>query len=171
MATGRSMQLTKQIGEYLVSAELCRRGLIATTFTGNVPGFDVLVTDEYFKTLPIQVKTIRGGSWQFDAKKFMEISMFGDKQEIKGKTKLLDPNLIYVFVRLRGKKRNEDEFYICREKDVQDIAFREYTEWLATYHGVRPNKPESTHCSVKSEYLKNYRDKWETITKSKGFSG
>jgi len=36
MATGRSMQLTKQVGEYLASAELCRRGLISTTFTGHL---------------------------------------------------------------------------------------------------------------------------------------
>jgi len=36
MATGRSNYLTKQAGEYLVAAELSRRGFIATTFTGNV---------------------------------------------------------------------------------------------------------------------------------------
>ena len=46
MATGRSMQLTKMAGEYLVCAELCRRGLLATTFTGNVPEFDILATDK-----------------------------------------------------------------------------------------------------------------------------
>ena len=46
MATGRDMQLTKMIGEYLVCAELCRRGLLATTFTGNVPEFDILATDK-----------------------------------------------------------------------------------------------------------------------------
>jgi hypothetical protein len=27
------------VGEYLVAAEVCRRGLIATTFTGNVPHY------------------------------------------------------------------------------------------------------------------------------------
>ena len=46
MATGRDIQLTKMIGEYLVCAELCRRGLLATTFTGNVPEFDILATDK-----------------------------------------------------------------------------------------------------------------------------
>jgi len=46
MATGRDMQLTKMIGEYLVCAELCRRELLATTFTGNVPEFDILATDK-----------------------------------------------------------------------------------------------------------------------------
>ena len=41
MATGRDTQLTKQIGDYLVTAELGRLGLIATTFTGNVPHYDI----------------------------------------------------------------------------------------------------------------------------------
>ena len=42
MRSGRKNLLTKQIGEYLVAAELGRQGLIATTFTGNVPDFDIL---------------------------------------------------------------------------------------------------------------------------------
>lgn len=110
MATGRNMQLTKQIGEYLVSAELCRRGLISTTFTGNVPGFDIIAINEKLKTIPIQVKTIASGSWQFDAKTFIEISISNETQTIKGKTILPNPDLICVFVRLKGQ--NEDEFYI-----------------------------------------------------------
>jgi len=39
------MQLTKQVGEYLVAAEVCRRGLIATTFTGNVPHYDIIASN------------------------------------------------------------------------------------------------------------------------------
>ena len=35
MPSGRNNQLLGATGEYLVAAELCRRGLIATTFTGN----------------------------------------------------------------------------------------------------------------------------------------
>jgi len=41
MATGRNMQLTKMLGEYLVCAELCRRESLAATFTENVPEFDI----------------------------------------------------------------------------------------------------------------------------------
>ena len=39
MATGRQVQLTKQVGEYLVAAELSRRGLLTATFAGNVPDY------------------------------------------------------------------------------------------------------------------------------------
>lgn len=42
MQSGRQNQLTKQTGEYLVCAELCRRGYIASSFTGNVPEYDVI---------------------------------------------------------------------------------------------------------------------------------
>ena len=45
MATGRSNQLIKQIGEYLVACELARRGLLVATFSGNVPDFDLIATD------------------------------------------------------------------------------------------------------------------------------
>jgi hypothetical protein len=46
MATDRSNHLTKQTGEYLVAAELSRRGYIATTFTGNVPDYDIVAVDD-----------------------------------------------------------------------------------------------------------------------------
>lgn len=45
MATGRDNQRTKQVGEYLVAAEVCRRGFIATTFTGNVPHYDIIASN------------------------------------------------------------------------------------------------------------------------------
>lgn len=60
MATGLSTRLVAQIGEFLVCAELGRRGLIATPFAGNVPGYDVIATDEQFRSVPIQVKTSSG---------------------------------------------------------------------------------------------------------------
>ena len=46
MATGRGNQLTKQAGEYIVAAELSRRGFVATTFTGNVPADDIVAVDD-----------------------------------------------------------------------------------------------------------------------------
>jgi hypothetical protein len=62
MANGQQNYRTGQVGEYLVCSELARQGLIATPFAGNVPIFDVLVTDSNCKTVPIQVKTIRQGT-------------------------------------------------------------------------------------------------------------
>jgi hypothetical protein len=47
VATGRSNKLVGQTGEYLVAAELSRRGLIATTFTGNVPDYDIIASEKW----------------------------------------------------------------------------------------------------------------------------
>lgn len=46
MASGRSNKIVGQTGEYLVAAELGRRGLIATAFTGNVPHYDIIASDD-----------------------------------------------------------------------------------------------------------------------------
>ena len=45
------------IGENLVTAELARRDIVATTFTGNIPDIDILAFKDY-KTIPLQVKTL-----------------------------------------------------------------------------------------------------------------
>ena len=74
MATGRSNKLVGQTGEYLVAAELSRMGLIATTFTGNVPHYDIVATDSEFRSILVQVKAITGSSWQFDVSKFANIT-------------------------------------------------------------------------------------------------
>ena len=63
MATGRGNKLTGQLGEYLVAAELARRGLIATTFTGNVPHYDIIASDEKGRHVSVQVKTSRSETW------------------------------------------------------------------------------------------------------------
>jgi hypothetical protein len=46
VASGRSSKLTGQVGEFLVCAELGRRGILATPFAGNVPEFDVIAVGE-----------------------------------------------------------------------------------------------------------------------------
>jgi len=82
MPSGRSNQLTKQIGEYLVACELARRGFIVATFSGNVPDYDLIVTDPRGSSCPVQVKTIRGGSWQFSIDRFANVNFEGKRQLI-----------------------------------------------------------------------------------------
>jgi len=161
MTTGRSMQLTKQVGEYLVSAELCRLGFIATTFTGNVPEFDILAINEKYETIPIQVKAIRAGSWQFNARKLLDISIRDDKQQVNGKKDLQYSKLICIYVKLIS--RGKDEFYIFRLKNLQDIIFNGYSSYLREHRGRRPKNPNSTHTAVSPKDLSKYRDKWDLL--------
>jgi hypothetical protein len=48
-------------------------------------------------------------------------------------------------------------------KDLQNIIYRKYTDWLAKKKGKRPKNPNSTHCAVYPEDLKDYKNRWETI--------
>ena len=73
MATGRQVQLTKQVGEYLVAAELSRRELLTATFAGNVPDYDIVATGGKGQTALVQVKAIAGPSWQFDIRRFADV--------------------------------------------------------------------------------------------------
>lgn len=108
MTTGRENQLTKQVGEYLVSAELCRREFVATTFTGNIPEFDILAVNGSNGTIPLQVKTIKQGTWQLNAGNYLDIEIQDDtdpKQIIKG-IKQLTPN-VYIATFLIGVIKKE----------------------------------------------------------------
>ncbi len=164
MATGREIQLTGQVGEYLVAAELCRRGFIATTFTGNVPEFDILAINDKYETKPIQVKAIKGGNWQFNAQRFLDISVSDDGiQTVNGKRNFPYPDLICVFVKLVSQTK--DEFYIFKWKDLQDILYKGHISYLESHGGRRPRNPNSMHISVSPKHLSKYRDNWGLLEK------
>ena len=163
MATGRSNQLIKQFGEYLVACELARRGLLVATFSGNVPDFDLIATDLKGSSCPIQVKTIRGGSWQFSIDKFVDITFDGKKQLIGDKKPLSILQLVCVFV-LAGEKYGKDQFFVLEWSKMQDILIANYTRWLDSHGGVRPRKSDSLHCAIVQSHLRDYKDNWSIIS-------
>jgi hypothetical protein len=164
MATGRSNQLIKQVGEYLVACELARQELLVATFSGNVPDFDIIVTDSKGSSCPIQVKTIKGGAWQFSIDKFAHITFEGNKQIIGEKKPLPIPQLVCVFV-LAADKYGKDQFFVLEWTKVQDILINNYKRWLDSHNGVRPRKHDSLHCSIVHSDLQEYKDKWSIIKK------
>lgn len=162
MATGHSIQLTKQIGEYLVACELARRKLLVATFSGNVPDFDIVACDANGHSIPIQVKTIRGGDWQFSADKFVEVR-FEDKKQILGsKVSPRIPNLLCILV--VATEYGKDRFYILEWEQLRDIAVSSYRASLAAHGGVRPRNFESLHCSLSPQQLAKFKNKWDKIT-------
>ena len=54
-------QLSKQLSEHLVAAELARRGIVATPFSGNVPDIDILAFKSG-KSISVQVKSAKTGN-------------------------------------------------------------------------------------------------------------
>lgn len=161
MATGRSTQITKQAGEYLVAAELCRKGFIATTFTGNVPHYDILASDSCGRHVTVQVKAIRGGSWQFDLRKFIDVTMDGDRQILGEPAPAPFPNLVFVFVVLGDY--GQDRFFVLTWEDLRAAVLTGAREFLEKHDYVRPKKPESFHTALWPQTIEQFKDNWELI--------
>jgi hypothetical protein len=157
MATGLSSKLTGQIGEHLVTAELGRRGIIATPFSGNVPDIDILAHANGI-TGHIQVKAINKDSWQFDIRKFLDVELTERGQTVKGPRLDFDRKIICVFVSL-GPILGEDKFYIFHQGWLQDYFYE-------TYEGRKPPKNiKSFHCAIWERDMTQHLEKWKVITK------
>jgi hypothetical protein len=156
LATGLSTQLTGKIGEHIVAAELARRGIVATPFSGNVPDIDILAYANGIAH-PIQVKAINKDSWQFDIRKFLNVEVMPKGQIYKGK-RALNRKIICVFVAL-GEKTGDEEYYIFR------------LGWLQDYFDTnfKPRKPprniNSFHCAIWKKQLSIHLNKWRVIEK------
>jgi hypothetical protein len=167
MSKSRRNLLTGRLAEHLVCAELSRMGLIATTFSHNVPDFDILATDEYCHPVPIQVKASNSNWWRSSASKWMVIEKdeTNKKQTIKGLKPLSTPNLIWVCVALKSKDQPNDRYFILKETDVQKILFESYTYDLEQVSGKRKKNWEAVDCwwEIEDMEKKNYENNWELI--------
>lgn len=164
MTTGRSNKLVGQTGEYLVAAELSRRGLIATTFTGNVPHYDIIASDDEGKHVSVQVKASRGSSWQFGNITFYCEITFKGKRQIVGAKKLCPVRrLIMTFVRIDPD--GNDHFYILPWNKFRDLLVDHHQSFLARLNGIRPQKWNSLHSAISKSSLLSYKDRWDIIEK------
>lgn len=165
MATGRSNKLIGQTGEYLVAAELSRRGLIATTFTGNVPHYDIIASDEAGRHVSVQVKASRGPSWQFgNITHYCDITFEGKRQIVGQKKPSPVRRLIIIFVKIEDD--GNDRFYILPWEHLRDLLVAHHEAFLARHNGTRPKKWDSLHSVIIESALEPYRDKWDTIEKN-----
>jgi hypothetical protein len=156
MASGLSTQLTRQIGEHLVTAELGRRKIIATPFAGNVPEIDILAFANGI-SVPIQVKAINGTSWQFDIRSFLDVTLTENGQKVNGLNTCLNRNIVCIFVAV-GEKLGEDVFYIFHLGWLQDYCRNHYGE------GRQPPKNiNSFHCAIWKRDIEQHMEKWEVI--------
>ena len=161
--TGRQNRLTSQVGEYLVVAELARRGLIATTFAGNVPEYDVIATDERGKHVAIQVKATRSQGWQFDISRFCKVTIRGRRQILGRSYRSPIHNLIVILVHLATTQKSRDRFYILPWSALRDLLVSGHREWLRAHNGIRPNNPESTHSALHFNRVEAFANKWRNV--------
>ena len=155
-----STQLAGQIGENLLVAELGRRGIVATTFTGNVPDIDVLAY-QGGKSIQIQVEALRKGNLSVRADQYLDMEFDGNIQVIKGKNDI-DRRLIFAIIKIEDEL-GSDKFYICNQGFIQDTILRHHKGFLDQHNGVRPKNPSSMHCSYFEEDLSEFRDRWDLI--------
>ncbi len=162
MATGRSNKLVGQTGEYLVAAELSRRGFIATTFTGNVPHYDIIASDEVGRHVSVQVKASRSSSWQFgNIKLYCDISFDGNRQIVGDKQLCPVRGLVMAFVKIDDD--GNDRFYILPWERLRDILVDLHKAYLAKHNGTRPKRWDSLHCAIAERNLEPYWNKWDTV--------
>ena len=165
MATGRSNKLVGQTGEYLVAAELSRRGLIATTFTGNVPHYDIIASDETGRHVSVQVKAGRGASWQFsNISHFCNITFDGKRQIIGEPMACPVRRLVVILVQI--EEDGNDRFYILTWERLRDLLIKNHKAFLQRHDGVRPKRWDSLHAGILEEALQPYLDKWDTVEKN-----
>ncbi len=168
MATGRQNKLTGQLAEHLVCAELGRRGLIATPFSGNVPTFDIVAVNAACRAVPIQVKATRGDNWPTDARDWMQLQLDSATgvQNFGGLRALDAADLIYVCVVVRepGDARR-DRFFVLTKADVQAAGVASYTAWMEPKGWRRPRNPASFDCRYTVDHIASFEDNWDLITR------
>ena len=171
---GRGTDKVGRAGEHYVAAELNRRGAYASPFSGNVPGIDIVATDDDMKRMAyIQVKTKRGhGNWHMSLNHGWatitpsECPGNGDcpktctpclEEPILGK-----PDHFWVFVTL--KKDGGQQYYVLPDDEVRHGVRERHKGYLAESGGQRRGKNhDSLHHSLSDKDLQGWEDKWEIL--------
>jgi hypothetical protein len=111
------------------------------------------------RSIPIRVKTIRHGAWQFTASSLMDIAISPDGVQTVLRRKPPDnPDLVCILVKL-----DEPAFFILTLGDLHGVICTQYEHWLADHGGRRPLKPDSMHCAAYREDLGPWEDNWDLV--------
>ncbi len=148
---GARNQLTARAGEYFVASELNRRGAYAITFAGNMPKIDILATDlNRTRTVSIQVKTRRTGSWQASI----------DEGQPCGRK----PNErhFWVFADLSDSEA-PPSYYVVPRWWIQNNIYRVHKASLAKHGDRRKVNPKSKHHSIDVSRIEQWKDRWDIL--------
>jgi len=164
MAKARRNLLAGRLAEHLVCAELARLELIATTFTHNVPFYDVIATDEECRSIPIQVKASRDKYWRTAADNWMHTTFIEDEkiQKFEGKKKLSTLSPLWVCVAV-GASRIDDQFFIMTQDQLQEVVIRNYTQELDRLSGKRPKNWQALDSWWSTEDIATFKDNWQIV--------
>jgi len=142
-------------GEYYVAAEILRRGGYAVTFSGNMPGTDILASDvNQTRQIGIQVKTKGPGStvWQTSTARARKAAGAAADAEVHGR--------FWVLVDLRTV---HPEFYVMPEWWALNNIYEKHQDYLQSHGGVRPGNPMSTHHAITKQRVEEWRERWSEL--------
>jgi hypothetical protein len=147
MPTKLSTTLAGVAGEYLVAAELSRRGYVATLTLRNTRGIDILASNtDATKSVGIQVKARQGATadWVLSAKAEQDVA----------------ENLCYVFVRLPPGV--PASFHIVPRRVVAAYVRAEHERWRAT-PGRRGQAHGVSGVRLFRDRDNTYKDRWDLL--------
>lgn len=151
MAKGSQNQQTARAGEHYVAAELNRRGAYAVTFAGNMPKIDILASDtDQTRTISIQVKTCRSGSWQTSIKEGKECTEPSDEINF------------WIFVDIKNPTKPPN-YFIVPHWWIRNNIFEVHQDYLSKHGGSRANNPQSNHHSIPLKRIKQWQDRWDIL--------
>jgi len=151
-------QLTGQLGEFLVAAELVRLGFTASVLSGNAKDLDILAYRSPEKRA-VQVKSVSTGGFQLSLNKFLQIEFEGEagaeRQNIVGRREDLDESIDLVIVFLGGKL-GDDRFYCSKLGAFADFAHQAHAKYIGRTDGRRPGtNKKSFHAAFGEPVLQN----------------
>ena len=147
----KDARATGQAGEYFVAAEICRRRGTATTFTANMPGFDIVAGDAAGnRQVQISVKAKNTQHfWTTDGVRDAEARPDGAVPRF------------WVFVDLSGGR--SPEYYVVRDKDVRDSIRTKYAERQQAYTDKHGHPRKNTIHGVWVKHIEEFLDNWAIL--------
>jgi hypothetical protein len=134
-------------GEYLVAAELSRRGYVATLTLRNTRGIDILASNsDATQSVGIQVKTAQSvkPNWMMNKKAEADVA----------------EHLFYVFVCLASE--GSATFYVVPRKVVAKHVRESHAKWLKT-PGRKGQAHKDTDMRRYKDPAHKYKDRWDLL--------
>lgn len=151
MATGAKNQQTARAGEHFVAAELNRRGAYAVTFAGNMPKTDILASNmDQSRTVSIQVKTRRSGTWQTSSDEGKQCASRADETHF------------WIFVDLE-KTEAPPLYYIVPDWWIRNDIHEVHKSYVSKHGGSRAFNPKSKHHGIPTKRIEQWKDRWDLL--------
>jgi hypothetical protein len=138
-------------GQFFVAAELNRRGAHTAIFLGNMPKIDLVATNvEQTRTVSIQVKTRRAGTWH------------ANNRDAEPREENSKDDRFWIFVDLSNKDQHPD-YYIVPEWWLKNNMY----EVCVAYEEKKGRKVKfpfkSEHHSIPLSRIEQWGDRWDVL--------